>query len=209
MASSGCHGPKAARNVTDDTLCSRARDAFEGVSTPQKPTQGAGGLIPNVPVTDPCSSIFELLYERELYTAAAVLRRGLGRTSSMLFDPFTAITVLAPTDEAFAEFNITEDGDSSQASIDEIAERHVLPGVYTSKDIACSRRGGSESLKTQTWSGDEIVLRLDDQARLQDVANANLRRKLGVRTPDLPACLSILHVLDGVMWLGSMKDVNG
>ena len=117
----------------------------------------------------------------------------------MLFDPFTAITLLAPSETAFSDINITENSRPSP-SWKAMAEAHVLPGTITSRDIACSKRGGSFTLDAQTWNTKDITLRIDLNATLAAIEYADLAHPAAlVPKPDVPACLSVLHVLDRVM----------
>jgi uncharacterized surface protein with fasciclin (FAS1) repeats len=126
----------------------------------------------------------------------------------MLFDPFTAITLLAPSERAFAEINITENS-APDPAWKAIAESHVLPGTITSRDIACSKRGGSFTLGAQTWNAEDITLRIDHNASLTTIAYANeVSPAFGVSAPDIPACLSVLHVLDRVVVIGAGAGVG-
>lgn len=189
------HPVLAGHQQASPDLCAISKDPFHDVTVPIKP-KASGGFLPNRPVENPCSSIFELLYEKQLYTAAQVLRVGLGRESTMLFDPFTAITVLAPTDASFAKVGVGENTQPN-ATWKSIAESHVLPGVITSKDIACSRREGSRILGAQTWNTIDVTLTIDATAVLRQVASR--ASTASVSQADVPACLSVLHVLGDVL----------
>lgn len=202
--------PSAVQNQTAEPmaqrLCELAKDAFAGVTVPVIPdtsgVQAGGALISNTPIENPCSSLFELLYERQLYTAAHVFRVGLGRASTMLFDPFTAITLLAPSETAFAKINLTENS-TPDATWKSLAEAHVLPGTITSRDVACSRRDGSFTLDAQTWNTRDITLHINMNATLTSISQAGGQGDCNctahVSKPDVPACLSVLHVLDRAM----------
>lgn len=196
--------PVAARPSAKTTamrLCAMSKDTFAGNSVPSKPTlplKPSGGILPNTPIENPCSSLFELLYKEELYTAAHVFRVGLGRESTMLFDPFTAITLLAPSDKAFAKMNITENS-VPDPTWKAMAEAHLLPGTITSRDIACSKRDGSFTLDAQTWNTRDVTLRINPRATLVKVEYADGTSSAQVTKADVAACLSVLHVLDRAM----------
>ena len=188
--------PKSTATVNQ--LCAMATDTFAEITPPIVPSASGGGIISNAPIVNPCSSLFELLYERQLYTAAHVLRVGLGRESTMLFDPFTAITLLAPSEQAFARMNLNESS-APNPTWTPMAEAHVLPGTITSRDIACSKRGGSFTLDAQTWNSKQITLRIDKNATLTAITHAGDNSPVQVEQADVPACLSVLHVLDRVI----------
>lgn len=183
------------------SLCEQATNAFTNITAPQKPTTAptttTDGLLSNAPVSDPCSSLFELLYEKGLYTAAHVYRIGLGRSGTMLFDPFTSITLLAPSDTAFAAVNITEDS-APDPTWRSLAESHLLPGAITSRDVACSKKGGSYTLDAESWASHVLTLHIDGKSKLSTISRSG-HASVSVVNADIPGCYSVLHVIDRVM----------
>lgn len=98
-----------------------------------------------------------------------------------VFDGDVPYTMFAPTDDAFARFDLPLDGADAGAARVAILREHIVPGFLTMEDItaAIASAGGVVEMQTMgsntlTFSGDvdELVITSSDgsQARVVDAA---------------------------------------
>ena len=186
--------------------CADMVDVHENMTVPEVP---AGTLISNEPVADPCMSVMEILYRHGLFMSSNVLRLGLRRSSAILFDPFAALTVLAPTDAAFQRVNISSDRMPDNRRLSSIAGAHVVPGVVTSRDLVCAAGpdpvpASDADIDVRTWDNERLTLHMG-VSRIATVADSRNRTSRIVRA-DIPACVAVVHILDEIIQNTSRND---
>ena len=185
--------------------CATMPDVHENITVPTLPDPAGGkpdALLPNAPATAPCMSVMEIMYDRGLFVSSNVLRLGLRRSSAILFDPFAALTVLAPTDAAFKRANITSERLPGSERMARLAGSHIVPGMATSRGAVCSAGPGpiapcQADMDVRSWDNERLTLTMGSE-RLHSVVGPRNTRSRILRA-DIPACVAVVHVIDSVI----------
>lgn len=123
---------------------------------------------------------------------AAVEAAGLTET---LDDPDAALTVFAPTNEAFeaalSALDLTAEELLAAPDLDSILTYHVLPEVVTSADIIAA---GTEAIVADTVQGEPLTITVTDSGdvRFLDAGGT-------VIEADVMASNGVIHVIDVVL----------
>ena len=131
---------------------------------------------------------------------AAVQAAGL---EDALADPEAALTVFAPTNDAFAAaldaLGLTADELLADTeTLTTILTYHVLGDVVTSADIAAA---GVEEIPVDTLAGEELVVTVGDDGAVGFVGQTAV-----VTMADLEASNGVIHVIDAVLLPPSMSS---
>eukprot|EP00892_Ulva_mutabilis_P001879 jgi/Ulvmu1/11692/UM008_0102.1 len=134
----------------------------------------------------PCKSILEVLLSERLDTTRAVLQAGLGRAFGQVISPFAEMTLLAPSEASFAETGYNSTNLPSLIVATMLARRYLIDTPYD------TRMG--EMLQTITSIDGELLT----FKRLGDITAVKLNgTTVNITKPDIPACRSYVHVING------------
>merc|ERR1711920_628972 len=165
------------------------------VPTPEEPTpeEDPDFVDDSIPADqDPaeCLSIAETAVAANLTTlVAAVTAAGL---ADFLSDKSQTLTVLAPTDEAFAELLATlgatpDELLSNTDLLTSVLTYHVIDFPVFAADLV-------DGAEVPTENGASLTVSLADGVTFQGIGSS-----ANVVTPDVTACESVIHVIDSVL----------
>merc|ERR1711920_10590 len=143
----------------------------------------------SVKAQEDCLSIAETAVAANLTTlVAAVSSAGL---IDFLSNKTLAVTVLAPTDEAFANLLTTLDISAeellSSDLLTDVLNYHIIPAVAFAADL-------TDGATLPTQNGETLNVSLADGVTFEGVGSS-----ASVVFADVPACDSVIHVIDDVL----------
>ncbi len=83
-----------------------------------------------------------------------------------MFDGSVPYTLFAPTDEAFAQFDLPLQGDDLRAARVAVIREHIVPGYLTLEDITAAAEAAGGSVEMSTMGSGTLTFTLEDDGIL-------------------------------------------
>lgn len=176
--------------IVEPLVAGNATDLADSTKPPQEPDPDADLSDPHMTTTKECHSILEIARETPELSAIVAAVQLLGGYTDILEDPISNVTVLAPSNAAFAKIPDEESQAllSDDGNLTQVLALHIIPDVVTRKEL-------SNGAKFSTFA--------DDSLRVVE-GGSNIRLSAGGATArvinaDIFSCSGVVHIIDTVL----------